>query len=138
MKRSEERPLSTCLVCGFLGAGKTTFILERLRDKSVRTVVLVNELGTLGIDGQTIRTKGGVDVVEMAGGCICCSQRQGLVKSVIEMLKEEGIRNRFKVIIGGGPISQGFADRIGADGYADNATSAVRVAKSSAADMIAR
>ena len=49
--------------------------------------------------------------------------------SVIEMLKEEGIRNSFKVMIGGGPISQGFARRIGADGYADNATNAVDLAK---------
>lgn len=49
--------------------------------------------------------------------------------TVIEMLKEEGIRDRFKVLVGGGPISQAFADRIGADGYADNAASAVRVAK---------
>jgi dimethylamine corrinoid protein len=49
--------------------------------------------------------------------------------TVIEMLKEEGIRDRFKVMIGGGPISQGFANRIGADGYADNAASAVRIAK---------
>jgi methanogenic corrinoid protein MtbC1 len=49
--------------------------------------------------------------------------------TVIEMLKEEGIRDRFKVMIGGGPISQGFADRIGADGYADNAAGAVRIAR---------
>jgi corrinoid protein of di/trimethylamine methyltransferase len=49
--------------------------------------------------------------------------------TVIEMLKEEGIRDRFKVLLGGGPISQAFADRIGADGYADNAADAVRVAK---------
>lgn len=49
--------------------------------------------------------------------------------TVIEMLKEEGIRDRFKVLIGGGPISQAFADKIGADGYASNAATAVRVAK---------
>ncbi|MBF0291496.1 MAG: corrinoid protein [Nitrospinae bacterium] len=49
--------------------------------------------------------------------------------TIIEMLKEEGIRDNFKVIIGGGPISQAFANRIGADGYADNASSAVRVAR---------
>ena len=81
-------PLSTYLVCGFLGAGKTTYILERLKDRSTRTAVLVNEFGTLGIDGQTIRTRGGIDVVEMAGGCICCSQRQGLVKSVTQIATE--------------------------------------------------
>lgn len=49
--------------------------------------------------------------------------------AVIEMLKEEGIRQRFKVLVGGGPISQGFADQIGADGYAKNAAGAVRVAR---------
>jgi len=48
--------------------------------------------------------------------------------SVIQMLHEEGIRDRFKVIVGGGPISGSFAERIGADGYADNAAGAVRVA----------
>lgn len=51
------------------------------------------------------------------------------MSSVIEMLKEEGIRDRFKVLVGGGPISQAFANRIGADGYAENAASAVKVAK---------
>ncbi len=49
--------------------------------------------------------------------------------TVIEMLKEEGIRNSFKVMVGGGPISQGFARKIGADGYADNATNAVDLAR---------
>lgn len=49
--------------------------------------------------------------------------------AVIEMLKEEGLRNSFKVMVGGGPISQGFARRIGADGYADNATNAVDLAR---------
>lgn len=49
--------------------------------------------------------------------------------TVIEMLKEEGIRDRFKVMVGGGPISQAFADRIGADGYAANASKTVTAAK---------
>lgn len=49
--------------------------------------------------------------------------------TVIEMLKEEGIRDRFKVMIGGAPISQAFADRIGADGYAENAATAVKRAQ---------
>jgi dimethylamine corrinoid protein len=49
--------------------------------------------------------------------------------TVIEMLKEEGIRDAHKVMIGGGPISQAFATKIGADGYADNASTAVKVGK---------
>jgi len=48
--------------------------------------------------------------------------------TVIKMLKEEGIRNHFKVMVGGGPISQGFADRIDADGYARNASQAAKLA----------
>jgi dimethylamine corrinoid protein len=50
--------------------------------------------------------------------------------AVIRQLTEEGIRERFKVIVGGGPLSQGFADRIGADGYAVNAADAIRLARS--------
>jgi len=57
--------------------------------------------------------------------------------TVIEMLKEEGIRDRFKVLVGGGPISQAFADRIGADGYAENAATAVKVAKDICAKVMA-
>ncbi|WP_316061247.1 cobalamin-dependent protein [Finegoldia magna] len=48
---------------------------------------------------------------------------------VIEMLKEQGLRDRFKVMIGGGPISQSFADKIGADSYTENAVEAVEAAK---------
>lgn len=55
--------------------------------------------------------------------------------TIIRMLEQEGIRDQFKVLIGGGPISQAFADRIGADGYADNAASAVRVANRLFADV---
>jgi corrinoid protein of di/trimethylamine methyltransferase len=46
---------------------------------------------------------------------------------VVNILNERGVRDRFKVIIGGGPISQAFADKIGADGYSANASEAVRL-----------
>ena len=49
--------------------------------------------------------------------------------AVVELLKQENIRDRFKVIVGGGPISQSFANKIGADGYSVNAAEAVRLAK---------
>ncbi len=48
---------------------------------------------------------------------------------VVRQLNDQGLRDQFKVIIGGGPISQGFADRIGADGYAVNAADAVRLVR---------
>lgn len=51
------------------------------------------------------------------------------MNEVIQILNKENIRDNFKVMIGGGPISQSFADKIGADGYSANATEAVALAK---------
>lgn len=48
---------------------------------------------------------------------------------VVRLLQEENIRDRHKVMVGGGPISPGFARKIGADGYAVNAAEAVKVAR---------
>jgi len=48
---------------------------------------------------------------------------------VVRLLQEENIRDRHKVMVGGGPISPGFAKKIGADGYAINAAEAVKVAR---------
>ena len=50
-------------------------------------------------------------------------------KEVIDSLKEAGIRENVKVIVGGAPVSQDWADQIGADGYGENAGAAVEVAK---------
>ena len=51
------------------------------------------------------------------------------MKEVIDALEQAGIRQQVKVMVGGAPVTQGFADEIGADGYSDNANSAVTVAK---------
>ncbi len=48
---------------------------------------------------------------------------------VIEMLRERGIRDRHLVLVGGGPISPSYADSIGADGYAEDAARAVKLAQ---------
>jgi methanogenic corrinoid protein MtbC1 len=48
---------------------------------------------------------------------------------VIDALKEEGVRDKFKVMVGGGAITEGFAKTIGADGYDPTAPGAVDVAK---------
>jgi methylmalonyl-CoA mutase cobalamin-binding domain/chain len=53
----------------------------------------------------------------------------GGMKNVVEFLEEKGVREKFKVMMGGGPISQSFSDKIGADGYARNAAEAVRLAR---------
>ena len=51
------------------------------------------------------------------------------MEAVIKALSEAGIREKTKVMVGGAPIDQAFADRIGADGYSDNASAAVALAR---------
>lgn len=52
-----------------------------------------------------------------------------MMKNVIQALETSGIRQTTKVIIGGAPITQQYADEIGADGYSDNASTAVALAR---------
>jgi G3E family GTPase len=61
------------ILTGWLGAGKTTVLNRLLSHRPNRRVaVLVNELGRISIDTQLILRRGS-DVLELAGGCICCS-----------------------------------------------------------------
>lgn len=68
---SERVPFT--ILTGWLGAGKTTALNRMLAAQTGRRIaVLVNELGRISIDTQLIIGRGG-DVLELAGGCICCS-----------------------------------------------------------------
>jgi 5-methyltetrahydrofolate--homocysteine methyltransferase len=51
------------------------------------------------------------------------------MKTTIDALQQAGVRQQVKVIIGGAPITQKYADEIGADGYSDNAAEAVNLTK---------
>jgi 5-methyltetrahydrofolate--homocysteine methyltransferase len=52
-----------------------------------------------------------------------------MMKATIELLKAEGLEGTVKVLVGGAPLSQRYADEIGADGYAPDAVSAVAKAR---------
>ncbi|HEY4059705.1 MAG TPA: GTP-binding protein [Kofleriaceae bacterium] len=68
---SERVPFT--ILTGWLGAGKTSALNRMLASaQGKRIAVLVNELGRISIDTQLIVGRGG-DVLELAGGCICCS-----------------------------------------------------------------
>lgn len=71
--------------------------------------------------------------VEIDANVICMSTLMTTtmdgMREVIEKLKAKGIRDNVKVMVGGSPISQKFADEIGADGYSSNAVEAVKLAK---------
>jgi corrinoid protein of di/trimethylamine methyltransferase len=51
------------------------------------------------------------------------------MKTTMEALKNGGVRDRIKVMIGGAPVTQQYADEIGADGYGENASVAVNLAR---------
>lgn len=67
-----------------------------------------------------------VDVVAMSALLTTTMIR---MKDTIDALKEAGLRDQVKVIVGGAPITQAFADEIGADGYASDASQAVTLTK---------
>ncbi len=74
------------IVFGFLGSGKTTFIIRALEKWGTeeKIVVLVNEFGDVGIDGDLLTGQGG-DVVEMPSGCICCTLQADFRAQMLEI-----------------------------------------------------
>ena len=53
-----------------------------------------------------------------------------MMKKTIDALNESGLRDQIKILVGGAPVTQAYADEIGADGYAADAGSAAKLAKS--------
>ena len=91
--RKQAKPFDAEVVSGFLGAGKTTFMRARLQTAGPRTVVLVNDFASVGVDGSLLRERG-ADVVELPNGCICCSLRKDLadqLKSVVAQWSPERV-----------------------------------------------
>ncbi len=75
---------------------------------------------------------GGVTIVALSA--LLTTTMLGM-KNTIEALRAAGVRERVRVMIGGAPVTESFARQIGADGYADNAAGAVRLARQLAATI---
>jgi G3E family GTPase len=79
--------MKTTVVCGLLGAGKTTFIRNFVKPGSAKTVVLVNDFGAAGIDGE-IFSAGGIESVELPSGCVCCTLKFDLITTIERITRQ--------------------------------------------------
>jgi G3E family GTPase len=79
--------MKTTVVCGLLGSGKTTFIRNFVKGMTEKAVVLVNDFGTAGIDGE-IFSAGGIESVELPSGCVCCTLKFDLITTIQKIAKE--------------------------------------------------
>lgn len=78
------------LICGFLGAGKTTFLkryLPFLQESGQRFVLIENEFGTAGVDSALLKNDV-PEIKELSGGCICCSLKVGFHDTMLSLSQE--------------------------------------------------
>jgi 5-methyltetrahydrofolate--homocysteine methyltransferase len=89
------------------------------------------DINFMGPDVETSRIIAAVkeDKPQLLGLSALLTNTMDVMPVILKKLEQEGLRNSVKVIIGGAPVSQDFADLIGADGYAYDAAAAVPVAK---------
>ena len=75
---------------GFLGSGKTTLLMKlasMYTKRGLKTALLVNESGEIGVDGATLKAEG-YDAIELPDGCICCSL-SGTLQSALTNIEED-------------------------------------------------
>jgi G3E family GTPase len=84
------RHMRLIIISGFLGSGKTTFLIQIAKAataKGLKVAILVNEVGEIGIDDQFMRQLD-LNVWELLGGCICCSLAGGVAETLQKLEKQ--------------------------------------------------
>jgi G3E family GTPase len=82
-----ENWMKTTVVSGTLGSGKTTFIRNYVRGLTGKVVVLVNDFGAAGIDGE-IFSAGEIESIELPSGCVCCTLKFDLITTIGRIMRE--------------------------------------------------
>lgn len=84
--------------------------------------------------GKDVPSQKFIDAVQSSNADLLClstlmTTTMPEMAEIIDMLHKAGLRQKVKVMVGGGPVTQKFADKIGADGYSSNAVEAVKLAE---------
>ncbi|SIS79803.1 CobW family GTP-binding protein [Neptunomonas antarctica] len=81
--------IPTNIITGFLGVGKTTALNQLIKQKPENETwaIVVNEFGQIGIDQSVLTDQTGIQIKEIAGGCICCALGPALTISLAMLLR---------------------------------------------------
>jgi len=127
-KRQQQRPVLGKVVIGTVAGD-----IHEIGKSLVATMLSANgfQVFDLGVDVPVSTfvekaRKVEADIVGLSALLTTTMLNQG---KVIESLQEAGLREKVKVMVGGAPVSQSWAEQIGADGYSENAVGAVALAK---------
>ncbi len=133
LKPELEAQKKSTMKMGTVLLGTVKGDLHNIGKNIVATVLDTNgfEVIDLGIDNSPLTfieqaEKAQVDIIGLS--CLMTTTMPAQ-REVIQTLSEMNIRDKFKVIVGGGPVTQEWADQIGADGYSESAVQAVNLVK---------
>jgi len=89
---SRAPPRVPCsIICGFLGAGKTTVVQHILRNReNLKVGIVVNDIAEANVDSAVLSFEDADGIIGLQNGCVCCSGRDDLFTRLLELVESEG------------------------------------------------